>query len=567
MNFASRIDSLALPPDVLAVLRDIASCAPCGPSGPIVGPTGATGATGAAGATGTTGATGGGSGVDPDAIIFRPGLPSSGPFFATWPEVRAAANLNGGAAAVYVDPSGGGPLVVPVGPVLDGRGALSLVPIADSFNPTVLTIADGAQIANLGDITGTLVLESSSTTVPALTFDYANAPLFRMSDGAGLRLTAAATLPFVIVPAGGQFGLATNRGVSLDQSAAPPVPIFDLIGNAQMLLFATEQLNSSSGIIRGGPAAALQTLYDGTISRPENPGLTGFYGQIMTDLEVYELVYQPGNINIAGRLSPNCFTDWNMLVQNAQQIAGQKIITFDASFLIPGTPIVIPPGFYDFAFNGSAGLHGGDTVWRADPSVVITSTPTLLQLSDGVMVRGVSTFRDVRVVANNTGAPVITAALENTAWYFQGYATIQNLGTQAFIMDGITGHNVLFQVENDAETVTGVGPAISMTALGQVLTVVTQEEGLVAANTIAGGAGNSYGGRIGQASGMIDPNQAGLPGGILVVAFGEQDQFIQHVVSPPNPAIWVGGSPGTVHAAIERIAAALVARTGGVPIP
>jgi hypothetical protein len=53
MNLDARISQLGLPPDVAALLRDIAHCVSCtsatGPTGGLAGPTGATGPTGTAG--------------------------------------------------------------------------------------------------------------------------------------------------------------------------------------------------------------------------------------------------------------------------------------------------------------------------------------------------------------------------------------------------------------------------------------------------------------------------------------------------------------------------------------
>jgi len=281
----------------------------------------------------------------------------------------------------------------------------------------------------------------------------------------------------------------------------------------------------------------------------------------------YELVYQPGN---PGPLAPNAYTDLAVLAVAAQKLVGQKLITFDPSYQAPGSPMPIPAAHYDFRSASGAGGGGADAVWRTDPSRY--PAPFVIDLADGVTLDGVATFRDVRIVSNNTLVPVITAKPENTAWYLQGWGSVQANGTQPFISDVQGGHNVLVEIQDDGELVTGSAPFIHMGYVGlapiQRLTAVTQNEGLINADTLAGfvGPGNSFGGRIGAASGFIATAQAGVPGGVLSVAFGEQDQFIQHNVVPPNPAVWLGGSPGTVYDAIEKLATQLIARAGGGPI-
>jgi hypothetical protein len=224
----------------------------------------------------------------------------------------------------------------------------------------------------------------------------------------------------------------------------------------------------------------------------------------------------------------------------------------------------IAPGFYDFRAPAGAGGGGADTVWRTDPSRF--PAPFTIELADGVTIDGVSTFRDVRVVAQNTSAPVIVAGPGDTGWFLQGWGMVRNDGTKPFIDDAVVGHNTLVQVSNDAELATGANnaPFIRMSATPQSMTVLTQDEALVDANVLAGVAGNTYGARIGSASGQIVNPQIGLPGGVIAIAFGENDLYIQHN-SPPNPLVWVT-LPGTTFQAIERIAAALAVRTGA-PIP
>jgi hypothetical protein len=257
-------------------------------------------------------------------------------------------------------------------------------------------------------------------------------------------------------------------------------------------------------------------------------------------------------------LAPNAFTSLALLAAAAQKIPGQKIITFDPSFQAPGAPMPIPALHYDFRSPFGVGGGGGDAVWRTDPSRF--PAPFLLDLADGVTLDGVATFRDVRIESHNTLVPVITAKAENTAWYVEGWGSVTALGTKPFISDGVALHNVLLEVSDDGEIATGTAPFLAMVAApGQALTAVTEDEGLIGPDTLAGGGpGNSYGGRT-SPSGFIDSAQTGLPGGALAVVPSAQSSLVQYndlLVAPP-----LGASQ--VQAAIDALKVIIA---GGSPV-
>lgn len=282
------------------------------------------------------------------------------------------------------------------------------------------------------------------------------------------------------------------------------------------------------------------------------PGAGGVPSQVSSNL-----VYQP---NGPTPLPPNTFTDLHLLAAAARLIPGPKTVTFDPTFA-PGN-IPVPAGNYDFRY---AGGEENDTTWRADPTKVIATMPTIVQLADGVTLQGIGGFDDVMVLAQNTGVPVIVATPRATAWWVRGYGAVHNTGTQPFISDTIPGHDVLVDLKGDAELVPGTAPFIFMGTPGQFLLAVTQDESIVGASTLAGVAGSTYGGRVGDAASFIDPNQPGLPGAALSVAFGEQSQYVQY--TPTTPAQWAG-SPQSVREAIDRLANAIF--TGlppATPIP
>ena len=274
---------------------------------------------------------------------------------------------------------------------------------------------------------------------------------------------------------------------------------------------------------------------------------------------LYDLVFQPGN---TGKLAPNAFTDLSVLAAAARQIPGQKLVTFDPSF-IPG-PMQIPAGAYDFRAPAGSGGKGADTVWRTDP---VRFPGPVVNLADGVTLAGVGTFINVRVFSNNTTTPVITATAEETAWYVRGWSSIQPNGSQPFILDPIDRHNTILEVLDDGEILSGTGtaPFLQMAGALQAFTALTQGEAIINSDTLAGPVGNSYGGRIGQASGFISTAQIGLPGGVLAVTFGDQANTMQYDFTA-DAGFWAAPPPGTPQSAIHRLAKQVFALGGPIPL-
>ena len=64
----------------------------------------------------------------PQIIVYRPGLPTSEPYYQTWAEVETAVNAVEGACQLWVDQTGfGGYAPVPASANLDGKGRLEIV--------------------------------------------------------------------------------------------------------------------------------------------------------------------------------------------------------------------------------------------------------------------------------------------------------------------------------------------------------------------------------------------------------------------------------------------------------
>lgn len=218
-------------------------------------------------------------------------------------------------------------------------------------------------------------------------------------------------------------------------------------------------------------------------------------------------------------------------------------------------------GAYDFRSPAGPGGEGADTVWRTDP---VRFPGPIVNLADGVTLAGVGTFLSVRVISNNTTTPVITATAEETAWYVRGWASIQANGSQPFVSDPNNGHNTILEVLDDGEIITGTAPFLRMAGAGQFFTALTQGEGIINSDTLAGPVGNSYSGRIGQASGFISTTQTGLPGP-LAVAFGDQSLYIQYDPAA-DAGFWVAPPPSTPQSAIHRLAKQVFALGGPIPL-
>ncbi len=266
-------------------------------------------------------------------------------------------------------------------------------------------------------------------------------------------------------------------------------------------------------------------------------------GQKAAPSVIFDFVFAPGHPT---PLPANVFATWSDLVTAANHVGGIPYITFDDSF----SPVVIPAGMWSFS---------GRPVFRALAARAYIGPLVKVTVADGAKITGVSEFRDVDI-RSVSSSPVISSPAGSTALYFlQGTANLQADGTAPFIEHGVS-QQCLLVVDDNASVSSSNSPALHVTVPGDDFTAITWKSGFIDENTIEGVAGRKYGARIAQPDGLVKPKQA-VPA--FPIAFGAEDQFIQHV---PTTTSWAT-APNNVNEAIERIAAALVVSTGGKPIP
>ncbi len=272
--FFQNLSSEGATPEAVSTLRRLFHClclpgatAGEGPRGP-EGPPGSLGPTGPAGSD----------------VVFRPGVPSSGMFLATWDEVRTASDLAFGDLTVFVDPSFGAASVSPG--ITDGQNLLTLAAYEREDANTILILPEGSTLHRLREVTGSLLLQCQSTATPNLTWDYANVPTPRLSSGGSIYLDPACTFSPIQVPGGAVFILelaGMNTGPSftsnlvLDSSAAAPGVCVIHAGAAATVIFQVVDSQIGNDVVRGDAGSTLLANADlslpsfGSVEQPNIP--------------------------------------------------------------------------------------------------------------------------------------------------------------------------------------------------------------------------------------------------------------------------------------------------------
>jgi hypothetical protein len=209
----------------------------------------------------------GGGGIQ-NFTIYRPGLPSGGPFVATEAEVEALANAAGGAFTVYVDSS-----LAPatIAGVLEGQSRLTLSPARGPVAGTAmrLTILDGGQLRHPAGVSGQLEVVSNTTTIPALLVNNSNVGVF-LSNGALLTLGAGATRPFIDVSPGAGNIVAFRLDFSSKyRTLAAGVPFADLLaagaGFTNFYTGVSPFTQPDNNTVRGPVGSVHILVYDNSI--------------------------------------------------------------------------------------------------------------------------------------------------------------------------------------------------------------------------------------------------------------------------------------------------------------
>ncbi len=158
------------------------------------------------------------------AVIFRPGLPSSGQFVETWAEVQAFVAAKQGTCIVYVDDANAAAHVPASSGITDGFGRLQISPFQNNGGVlSTLIIDNGATIKNLASVIGPVVLSCDCRgATPSLDWDFSAtvAPILFLKDDCFLQNETTATAPAINVPGGGvTLLLQLDRGGIFLQSA------------------------------------------------------------------------------------------------------------------------------------------------------------------------------------------------------------------------------------------------------------------------------------------------------------------------------------------------------------
>jgi hypothetical protein len=146
----------------------------------------------------------------------------------------------------------------------------------DASSPVVVSIDDGAVLANLSGIHGLMSLVGSGTTGPSLVFDDTNTPVFDV-DGINCILTNAGTAPMIELADGTNFFLRLSNAALVGTSGGALINATD----STILVIITENQGQTiqNDVFTGNAGSTLDFLQDGTLQTAV-PTFAGFLGTI-----------------------------------------------------------------------------------------------------------------------------------------------------------------------------------------------------------------------------------------------------------------------------------------------
>ena len=204
----------------------------------------------------------------------------------------------------------------------------------------------------------------------------------------------------------------------------------------------------------------------------------------------------------------NVFASWAALVTAAAPIVGPKRVYFDNTL----GPCVIPAGVWTF---GSYTKFFG-------PSESSSSTPircTPIAIADGAKLIDVFEF-EALAIDSQTSTFVLDApaATPGAVLYVvrENATVVQSNAAGVFARANQPGGTLVFALIGGAQTITGAGPVVKATAIGASLIVAaSQGQAIVNQDTIAAIVGAGVGAALVDPACIVNPLQAGVPGGIL----------------------------------------------------
>jgi hypothetical protein len=167
-------------------------------------------------------------------LIFRPGSVSQGNIFTSATEIADVLASVNGAVSVYIDDSIA-PCIMPSGVIWDFQGYGSIIANSETF-PTLL-IEDGAQVRNLGIISGGVLLQCNSKTLPSIDFtDWSGGPTLLLNYSEIVLMTGTTISP-ISVPANATFNFIAEQSTEFSSTDAPTISFITLGANAFLITY------------------------------------------------------------------------------------------------------------------------------------------------------------------------------------------------------------------------------------------------------------------------------------------------------------------------------------------
>jgi hypothetical protein len=242
------------------------------------------------------------------------------------------------------------------------------------------------------------------------------------------------------------------------------------------------------------------------------------------------LVFRPGGV--AGG---NVYVTWPSLVAACAALSGLRILWLDSSIL----PCEVLPGVWNL------GVHDEVQIWGDGTQLA----PTPLTWLAGAEITEVSLFRDVAIIKLGP-TPGMRTTSPNRKIIFTGTSTgVTGPGATGPFIQNDSSLVLLVICDEYAGVNTGPTPFIHNALVGANVTIQAFQGGFFLADVLSGVAGAAYSGIRGSSSSAVVTTQAGVPGGVIVVAIWDIADGVQYndaLVAPPLGA-------ANVQAAIDAL--------------
>lgn len=416
--------------------------------------------------TRTQGSGGSPGGVD---IVFRPGAPSTGPFFATWAEVETAIAAAGSVCTLWFDGSLAS-CVIPNTANVDGKSFLTMMGASDTVTAfgggTIVTVQSGAKFKNVRSVSANLGFEGVITT-PVFEFD--TGKIFTVELDSGFKLLAGSTSAFIKVAPGETLLVRVDLGSYFDNQLVPAIPVVDATAAANFALFVTRAINAAPGSFQGAGATFLFFIHDASTNANDAANYTTGFAPLSPNANDIFFDKSEGLFYDDLRVAPP-FIGAPPHAYNAQlafdaikgllpaTAAGRNVIVFN-----PGIPVSAGNVYKTWAeVQAVASATRGPLTIEIYPNAVLTAPG--LNYPDGLKLTGVGFF-------GPNPTPIET---DNSGW---------NMAA-----DGLEIHNLEVTVKANATAPFEGGNAGCETVLSGTTKIIVDPTSLAAAFSFHGGA-------------------------------------------------------------------------------